>query len=65
MLDYSKIDDVVVENIDFSDSPDFCDAFIASAKYDDPKNGYRELTEDELESLDSEWVREQVADWIY
>jgi len=66
MLDYEKIDDVVVENIDMSDYPDFCDAYIMRAMYDDPKTGeYRELTEDELESLDSGWVREQVEDWIH
>tara|TARA_Y100000310_G_scaffold267099_1_gene278926 strand:+ start:1785 stop:1982 length:198 start_codon:yes stop_codon:yes gene_type:complete len=65
MLDYTKIDDVVVENIDTSDYPDFCDAYIASAKYDDPENGYRELTEDELENLDNEWVLEQVHNWIH
>tara|TARA_Y100000310_G_scaffold345083_2_gene461685 strand:+ start:1524 stop:1721 length:198 start_codon:yes stop_codon:yes gene_type:complete len=63
-LDYSKIDDVVVENIDHNDYPDFCDAYVASAKYDDNGN-YRELTQGELESLDSEWVSEQVWDWIY
>ena len=51
-LDYDKIDDVVVEGIDHSDSPDYVDAYIASAKYDDPVNGYRDLTEDELESLE-------------
>ncbi len=64
-LDYDKIDDVVVEGIDHSDSPDYVDAYIASAKYDDPVNGYRDLTEDELESLDGEWVRQQVEDWIH
>ena len=64
-LDYNKIDDVVVENIDHSDYPDFADAYILSAKYDDPVGGYRDLTEDELESLDSEWVHQQVWEWIH
>ena len=64
-LDYEKIDDVVVENIDHNDYPDFSDAYIASAKYDDPVKGYRDLTYDELESLDSDWVYEQVEDWIH
>ena len=63
-LDYSKIDDVVVEGIDHNDYPDFCDAYIASAMYDDSGN-YRPLTEDELESLDSGWVLGQVEDWIH
>tara|TARA_B100001079_G_C16019437_1_gene343767 strand:+ start:52 stop:249 length:198 start_codon:yes stop_codon:yes gene_type:complete len=65
MLDYEKIDDVVIENIDHSDYPDFCDAYVASAMYDDPQSGYRELTPDELESLDNGWVLEQVYDWIH
>jgi len=66
MLDYEKIDDVVVENINHDDYPDFSDAYIMRAMYDDPKTGeYRELTEDELESLDSEWVHKQVEDWIH
>ena len=64
MLDYGKIDDVVIENIDHSDYPDFCDAYVASAMYDDGGN-YRELTPDELESLDNGWVLEQVYDWIH
>jgi hypothetical protein len=63
-LDYSKIDDVVIENIDHNDYPDFCDAYVASAWYDDNGN-YRELTQSELENLDSEWVSEQVWDWIH
>ena len=65
MLDYSKIDDVVIENVDHSDYPDFCDAYIASAKYEDENGNYRELTEEELESLDNGWILEQVHDWIH
>ena len=66
MLDYDRIDDVVIENIDYLDYPDFCDAYVASATYKDPETGqYRELTEDELESLDSGWVYEQVENWIH
>ena len=64
-LDYDKIDDIEVEGIDYDDYPDFCDAYIARAKYDDPVTGYRELTENELESLDDGWVLEQVHDWIH
>ena len=64
-LDYKKIDDVVVENINHDDYPDFSDAYIASAKYDDPVKGYRDLTEDELANLDGSWVYEQIEDWIH
>ena len=63
-LDYSKIDDVEIENINHDDYPDFSDAYVVSAMYDDNGN-YRPLTEDELESLDSDWVHEQIWDWIH
>ena len=67
MLDYSRIDDVEVEGIDYSDSPDFCDAYVAKATYNDPEHGYRQLTEGELDelNLDSDWVHEQVESWIH
>ena len=65
-LDYSQIDDVVVDGINHNDAPDFSDAYIASAMYNDPTTcEYRALTENELEALDSDWVYEQVQDWIY
>ena len=66
MLDYKKIHEVMMENINHDDHPDYSDAYVMSAMYDDPKTGkYRELTEEELESLDSAWVQEQVYEWIY
>ena len=65
-LDYSRISEVEIENIDHSDYPDFCDAYVASAVYNDPvTEEERPLTENELESLDSGWVLEQVNDRIY
>ena len=66
MLDYEKIDDVEIENIDNRDYPDFSDAYVMRAMYNDPKTGeYRELTENELANLDSDWVHEQVWDWVH
>ena len=65
MIDYERIDDVEIENINHSDYPDFCDAYVMRAMYNDPHKGWRELTEDELENLDSEWVHEQVWDWVH
>ena len=32
-IDFSLIDNVVVSGIDYSDYPDFCDAYIAEADY--------------------------------
>lgn len=55
-LDYEKITNVHVGGIDHEDYPDFCDAYIESADYDN-----REMTEDELEILnqDGEFVLEK------
>ena len=55
-LDYEKITNVFVGGIDHEDYPDFCDAYIESADYDN-----REMTEDELEILnqDGEFVLEK------
>ena len=65
MLDYSRIDDVEIEGINHDDYPDYCDAYVSRAGYDDPKHGYRQLTDDELESLDPDWVYGQVENWIH
>ena len=61
-LDYSKISDVEVDGIDTRDYPDFCDAFIASAFYDD-----REMTAEELDILndDGDFVYEAVQKHLY
>lgn len=65
-IDTSKIDNCEVMGIDHTDYPDYSDAYIASAKYDDPITGeYRDLTDDELQALPSEFVYEKVEDWIY
>ena len=61
-LDYSKIDDVQVEDIDKRDYPDFTDAFISSATYDG-----RDMTEAELDVLndDIDFVYEAVRATLY
>jgi hypothetical protein len=61
-LDYSKIDNVVVDGIDYADYPDFCDAYIASADYDG-----REMTDEELDLLndDSDFVYSAVENYLY
>lgn len=61
-MDYSKISNVEVEGIDFSDYPDFCDAYIASADYDgEPMNEQQiaELNED------SQFVYDQAIKQIF
>ena len=61
-LDYSKIDNVEVDGIDYADYPDFCDAYIASADYDG-----REMTDEELDVLndDSDFVYSAVENHLY
>lgn len=61
-LDYSKITDACVEGIDFRDSPDFCDAFISEATYNEWP-----MTDNELDVLnqDSDFVYEAVLNKIY
>jgi hypothetical protein len=61
-LDYSKITNVFVGGIDTKDYPDFCDAYIESADYDD-----REMTDEELEILneDSGFVSDHVYSQLF
>jgi len=59
-LDYSKITDIEIVGIDTSDYPDFCDAYIASANY----NG-REMTQEEIENLDTTFVYDKVIEKVF
>ena len=47
-LNGRKVVDVEIDGVDGSDYPDFCDAFFASAVYEDTGQA---LTEDELIAL--------------
>lgn len=61
-LDYSKISNVHVVNINVKDWPDLTDAFIESADYDG-----REMTEEELELLneDHAFVHEHASERVW
>lgn len=61
-LDLTKISNVIVENIDLADYPDFCDAYIVYADY----NG-REMDDNELDILneDSDFVYEAVIKQLF
>ena len=52
-----------IENIDYKDYPDFCDAYIAAATDGNDRN----LSDDELDMLneDSGYVNEQVHEYIH
>lgn len=63
-VDTKNIDSVEFENIDYSDYPDFCDAYIVRATYQDGT----ELTESELEFLNFEckgFVYQRLMEHLY
>jgi len=49
-MDYKLIDNIEVDDIDTSDYPDFCDAFISSADY----NG-KPMTDEQLDKLNEDF----------
>ena len=59
-MDLKKIDNVELDGIGKNDYPDFADAYIVSADY----NG-KPMTEEEIESIDSEFVYEKVLDHFF
>jgi hypothetical protein len=61
-MDYSKIDNIRFEDIDYEDYLDFCDAYILSAEL----NGVP-MTEMELDELneDSDFVHTKLIDFLY
>lgn len=61
-LDFAKVKNIEFEDIDYSDSPDFCDAFIVSADIDD-----REATEEELDEINEnrDFVYEKLMNHLY
>ena len=61
-IDVKKISNVVVDNIDFVDYPDFCDAYIVSADYDGVP-----MTDEQIEEINqnSEFVNYSVFAQIY
>lgn len=62
-LNLSQIENMEFEGVDFSDYPDFVDAYLVSADIDG-----RELTEEEVDYLNDEhyeFVNESVFDSIF
>jgi hypothetical protein len=61
-MDYKLIDNVEFDGIDYTDYPDFCDAYISSADY----NGI-EMTEEQLNELndDVDLVYELLTNYIH
>jgi len=59
-LDITKIDDLDFDGIEGSDYPDFSNAFISSADYEEAPGKFRKLTDDEID-----WVMDNHGDWFY
>lgn len=61
-IDFDKVTDVQVTNVDMSDYPDFCDAYIDDALVDG-----KPATEEQLNAINEnhEFVYEKVIDSIY
>jgi|18_taG_2_1085343.scaffolds.fasta_scaffold21120_6 hypothetical protein len=61
-IDLKQVEDVELADIDTSDYPDFCDAYVYSATYKG-----REATEDECDALteDKDFLYEQINNHLY
>lgn len=61
-LDYNKIKNVEIEDINTKDYPDFCDAYVYYAEY----NG-KPMTEEQLDALsdNSSFVHEEIINQLY
>ena len=58
-IDFSLIDNVVVNGIDYKDYPDFCDAYISEADYDG-----NPMSDEMLDDLNTDY-RDFVYEKVY
>ena len=59
-LDYTKISAMEFDGIDHSDYPDYSDAYVCYAEYDGVP-----MTEEQLESLDPDFVYDKLMDYLF
>jgi hypothetical protein len=59
-LNYSLISNIEFKGINHRDYPDYCDAYIVSAEYDG-----EEMTHEQIEMLDSDFVYEKLMEQIF
>lgn len=62
MIAFDQIQNIVFDDVDFLDAPDFCDAYISSAEI----NGVP-LTEEQLEEVnqDRDFVHDALVNYLY
>ena len=61
-IDYGKVRNIVFEDVDHSDAPDYCDAHIVSAEYDGVEMTYEQI---ELLNNDSDFVYDSLIASLY
>jgi len=61
-IDYGKVRNIVFEDVDHSDAPDYCDAHIVSAEYDGVEMTYEQI---ELLNNDSDFVYDSLMSSLY
>jgi hypothetical protein len=59
-IDYSLITNIEFKGINHRDYPDYCDAYIVSAEYDG-----EEMTQEQIEMLDADFVSEKLMEQIF
>jgi hypothetical protein len=61
-IDYTKIDNIVIGDLDTTDYPDFSDAYIESADYDG-----QPMSEEMLEEVNNnkDYIHESVFNYIF
>jgi hypothetical protein len=59
-IDYSLISNIEFKGINHRDYPDYCDAYIVSAEYDG-----KEMTQEQIEMLDADFVSEKLMEQIF
>jgi hypothetical protein len=59
-LNYSLISNIEFKGINHRDYPDYCDAYIVSAEYDG-----EEMTQEQIEMLDADFVYEKLMEQIF
>ena len=60
IFNIEKFTEVEFEGIDHKDAPDYCDAYIVSAVYDG-----KEMTDEEIEDIDSDTKYELLMNYLY
>jgi len=62
-----EIENIVIDGIDHSDAPDFCDAFITSASIRKFDGEWRKATDDEIDEImqDTDLFCQKLEEAIY